>query len=349
MSDAPAENVDDIRADVLAAMSQTALAETTTQPDPTPAPEPGKEAQADPVAKLGEPARAPDGKFAAKTETTPTPEKAPETPAPAAPTAKAPDQWTAAMKEEYGKLPPSVQAYISEREATTNRKILSQDEDRALGKQVREAAAPFQATFLQEGATVPQAFQQFLTTAQILRGNNPQLKAQALHNIARQFNVDLSVPHQPGASQDQLGIHPSQVQQLVQAELQTWHQRQEQSSLKTEIDAFASAPGHEHYETVKPIMASLLTSGAATSLQDAYDQALWANPETRTSLQATQSQATEQKRIADAQARADAAKRASGSVTGAPGGAVKPNGAVQDRSLEDEIRANYHAAAGGRM
>ena len=57
-------------------------------------------------------------------------------------------------------------------------------------------------------------------------------------------------------------------------------------------------------------------------------------------------EAAEKARLdAEAKAKADAARQAAGSITGGPGG-VKPNGAIPERSLGEELRANMRAAVG---
>jgi hypothetical protein len=54
-------------------------------------------------------------------------------------------------------------------------------------------------------------------------------------------------------------------------------------------------------------MAALLQAGQAKDLQDAYEQAVWANPQTRTSLIAQQQQEAKAKATQTAQAAKQAA------------------------------------------
>lgn len=257
---------------------------------------------------------------------------------------KPPDGWSAAMKAEWPGIKPEVQAEINRREADMHRQFTTQDQDRTLGKGIREVAAPYLATIRAEGGDEKQAFQQFLNYAHIMRTGTPALKAQALQAIAQVYNVELGQPLQQ-APQHQAAIQPQDVSALVQAEFDRQRQVQEQSALTSEIDAFKAEPGHEHFETVKTLMGTLLQSGQATNLKEAYDQAIWANPEIRSTLTSAQTAEAEQKRLSEANARAGAAKRAAGSITGGPGG-IKPNGAVVERSLGEEIRANFAAARG---
>lgn len=360
MSDTPAEQ-DDLRATIAAAMTEHSAPAEPAAPAQEASPPPEKPEPSPVGSQDAKPGRARDetGKFAKAAEPpTPQAEKpdlpvspAAQTPAAATPSLKAPDSWAAHMREHFGKLPPEVAAYVAQREADMNKKFTAQDEERTFGRKMRETVTPYLATIQQEGGTPEAAVAQLLQTAMVLRSPNPQIRAQALQNIARQFNVDIGTPLQQGAGQGlQQGFDPQAISRQVQAEIQRHQQEQEQASLQSEIEAFASAPGHEHYETLKPIMAGLLTSGRAKDLQDAYDQAQWSVPEIRTTLLASETQAAEQKRISEAAAKAEAAKRAAPSVTGSPSNGAKPNGAaIPERSLRDEIRANFEAFQGGRV
>lgn len=266
---------------------------------------------------------------------------------PAVPAIKPPDGWNAAAKAKFATLEPDIQAEIVRRETDMHRQFTTQDQDRTLGKGIREVAAPYLATIRAEGGDEKQAFQQFLNYAHIMRSGTPAQKAQALQAVAQQYNVELGQPLQQAPQNQQFETLNQRLDRLERERQEEIQQRQvqEQSALTSEIDAFKAEPGHEHFEAVKTLMGTLLQSGQATNLKEAYDQAIWANPEIRSTLTSAQNAEAEQKRLSEANARAGAAKRAAGSITGGPGG-VKPNGAAVERSLGEEIRANMQAALG---
>lgn len=264
--------------------------------------------------------------------------------APAPVAVKPPDGWNAAAKAKFAALEPDIQAEITRRETDMHRQFTTQDQDRTLGKGIREVAAPYLATIKAEGGDEKAAFAQFLNYAHIMRQGTAMQKLQALHQVAQAYNVEIGQPLQQ-APQFQAAIQPQEIRALVQAELDQQRQVQEQSAITSEIDAFKNAPGHEHYEQVKGLMGNLLLSEQAQDLPEAYNKAIWADPEIRSKLIADQTAAKEQERLSGAQARTDAARRAAGSITGSPGG-IRPNGAIPDRSLGDEIRANMQAAIG---
>lgn len=273
----------------------------------------------------------------------------PDATAAALPAVKAPESWSAPLKAKFSELPPDVQVEITRRESEMHRKFTEQDQDRNFGKQVRELSQPYMATIIQEGATPALTYQEFLKTAYALRTATPAQKTQMLLNLAAQFNVPLNLPQQgqfqPHPQLQSLEQQIAELKQERQAELQQ-RASQEAFSLKTEIEAFAGEPGHEHFETVKPVMAALLESGTAETLQDAYDQAVWARPDIRSTLTAHLSASAEEKRLADIKDKALKARQAAGSVTGGPGAGGELNGAGNSRSLRDELRANLRAATG---
>lgn len=278
-----------------------------------------------------------------------TPDKA-EAVTAAAPTAvKAPDAWKEPVKAKFAALDPEVQAEISRREAEMHRKFTSQDEERTLGKKIREIAQPYEAILRAEGASVEDSFRSLMNMAYQMRIGSAETKRQILISTARAYNVDLGVPLQQGTSDPTIAALQREIAELKhgqQAQIQE-RQQQQGAALKAELDAFLAEPGREHFETVKPVMAALLNSGKASTYQDAYEKAIWADPEIRSTLQAQQLREAEEKRAAEAKAKADAAKRAAGSVTGSPGGVRPSNGAGNgSATLRDEIRANLRAATG---
>lgn len=265
---------------------------------------------------------------------------------------KAPDSWSAPMKEKFPTLAPEVQAYIAQRETDMNKKFTTQDEDRNFGKRVKDTLSPYMATIVQEGGTPEKAINELFRTSLVLRSPNTAMRQQALQQIAKQFNIPLGVPVQQGQQNPQfnsLQQRLDRIEQATQAEVQQ-RQSQEGAQINGLVEAFAANPENVHYEAVKPKMAALLNSGQAKDLQDAYDQATWADPEIRSTLTAAQIKAADEKRITEAQAKTDVAKRAAVSVVGGPGGAIPAqNASGSSESLRDTIRANLRAAQGGRI
>lgn len=279
-----------------------------------------------------------------------------------APTVKPPSGWNTQMREKFSTLPPEVQSYISQRDSEIEKKITSQDEDRLLGKKVNEMANPYLPTIRAEGATVEKAFQDYLQTAHVLRQGTDFQKAQSIAAVMQQFKVSpqalLSILQGSNVVQgntSQLGMHNPAIETLQQridrleAEQQAvvqQRQAQEQHSLQSQIEDFAAKPGHEHFETVRNLMGTLLESGQAADLDDAYDRAIYATPEIRSSLVTANQRAEQDKRLTEQQARTEAARRAGGSVSGGPGAARAMNGSGANVPIEETIRAALRESQG---
>jgi hypothetical protein len=268
--------------------------------------------------------------------------------APAAPTSAPapPNGWSAQAKAQWHALPADVQAAIQQREQDVAKFTSKTDDERAFGREMHRVVQPYLAQIQAEGGTPAGAVQSLLNTAYVLRNGTPQQKQQALKSVAAQFNIEF-----PGAA-DAPQVPPEMqplYQRIEQLEgsLQQRERDQQQATaaqIQSDIDTFAADPKHTHFQEVKAHMAALLKGGVAKDLQDAYDQACYARPDIRATLSAQQRAEEEQKRRAEEKARADAARAKAVSITGGPGNAAQP--APTDRSLRDELQANFRAASG---
>lgn len=174
-----------------------------------------------------------------------------------------------------------------------------------------------------------------------------------IRDFCQQFNIDpQSLAGRPAdPSQGQAEAEPWQ-QELaaVKGQLQALAQQPliaQQTQIQTEVESFSrqtntdGSLAHPYYNDVKPLMAALFTSGQARTLQEAYDQACYANPQIRQSLMAmeAQRQADERRRAADT------AKQAAATVTGAPG--HRGPGTPQSETVGDTLMRNYEKALSG--
>lgn len=263
---------------------------------------------------------------------------------PARPTL-APNAWSTAAKAAWINADPVLKAEIAKREADVHREFTRQDNDRNFGKQIKSVIDPYLHIIQAEGGEPVRAVRDLLETAKQLRTADPHTKAQLIGTVCRQYGVDLGLLGVQG--QQTQNVDPgvqnlyTRIQQLESSLSQRDAQAQNQELAQHQgaIAAFAADPANEHFEALRPAMSALLQSGQATTLQEAYDAAMWARPDTRSSLIAQQQQATEAKRVADATAKANAARRASGSVVGSPGLGQPMDPRAGNRSIADELKA----------
>ena len=272
----------------------------------------------------------------------------------AAQTAVAPPAgWTAAEKAEWSKLSPVAQAAVSRREAEIANGGKQWSEEK---RRYETMIAPVAESARAKGIPVDQGIQ-MLVAAQRALDTNP---VDAIKHIARSYGVDLATLAGTQAADVSQTANPQQpdisalVRQHVQpllAPIQQRYQAEEQARQQQTVDlvtTFATSPGHEHFEAVSGhIMALLPIIQQANpgishdkALQDAYDQATYANPTTRAAIKAAQDAEAEAKRVEAAKQRTTAARRAGSSVTGSPNGAAATG-------PKDSLRAEIEAAFAG--
>lgn len=260
----------------------------------------------------------------------------------------APTSWNAEVKSKWDAIPQDVQQQILKREEDMNKGFRQIDEERSFARQIKDVVSPYMPIITAEGGTPAGAIQDLLNTAYRLRTASPAEKGQLLYQIAQQYGADMSASSPTQSYVDpqlqQLEQRQRTIEQMIQREQQNY-QSQQQNAIAGEIAAFQSDPTRVHFEAVKAHMAALLSSGLAKDLGDAYDQAVYARPDIRSTLLQQHSADSEAKRLADIKSKSNAARNASGSVRGAPGGAVSSK-AAPERSLRDELKDNLRAALG---
>lgn len=259
---------------------------------------------------------------------------------------KAPRGWSPAAREKWPTLPDDIRA-----------EILRREEASAVGvRQLQERYVPIENfvrnldPFIQEAAAhgiqADQYIYGVMNTERVLRTADVPGKFQAILAIADQYGVPLRdlINESVGAkiippAQTQQSYVPPEIMQELQA-MRQWREEQTTGNIQANIHAFAT--GKEFFEDVRDHMAVLIETGAATSLEDAYDSACWAVPAVRTVM--LQRQGTD-KKAEDLKKRQELAGGAS----------LSPNGAIdlpeddKDDDLADTVRRAYAASASGRV
>ena len=289
---------------------------------------PTEEVAEEPAEPKTERARAPDGKFAkesaAPAEAPDTPAQPEGQTEPAEPALnvdlnRAPSSWKPAAKAAWANLPPEIRAEVHRREAdfhnTTLKGPLKENAD--FGQSIKQVIEPYRAMIEAEGGTPDRAVADLLRTAALFRTGSPQAKLQGLLQLDQQFNVGLRQYMQQqlaqpteGQTQPQQFSDPrvDQMMQSLQAierERQAEQQRQAQAQERATNDAVNSfisakddkgAPLYPFVDNVIDEMNLLVAEHRRRNpgadhgqiLKQAYEQAVWANPETRSVLIAQQ-------------------------------------------------------------
>lgn len=264
-------------------------------------------------------------------------------PQPTATPINPPAQWKPAAKEVWNSLPRIAQEEIARRESDTMRLIGSVGPKIRIADEVAQHLAPF-AERLSSVGIGPSAFiGDVFSSIKTLASGSPQERAAVVANIVQSYGVDVR-------ELDAILTHrlnmPPEVHQAhllaarANAILQQQHagiEQQSASAANQALAAFAADPKHEFFGEVRTLMADLIDSGRANTLEDAYAAAIWANADTRKILlqREAQTRATGKTR------RASAARMASASIHGTPSlpAPVTPNQGKQ--TLRESLEAAF--------
>lgn len=314
-----------------------------------------KPAAAEPAAKAETtpPARAADGKFAKPGETAPNTLSEPKASADAEPdagqTIRPPASWSATAKADFATLPPHIQQEVLKREGEIEAGKAQWDQKANRFNRLDAVLSPRQERFRLQGIDEVQAVQSLLAAQDYLERDAPA----AIQYLARQYGVNLAAlaPNQQQPTEAQLPPVVQQMAQKIQSLEQTLAQQsqaahqQTVSETQAQIDAFAADPANLYFQNVKEAMGQLIRVGQATGLKDAYEKAIWANPEIRPLLLRQQASTGQAMQEQQDRARADAARRASGSITGSPTPGSSPGGPGPASSLRGELERAFSGRA----
>lgn len=270
-------------------------------------------------------ARDESGRFAKTTPAEPV-EQAPVLDVPAAPPAKAaPSSWRKEVAEKHwSQFAPEVQDEVLRREADFHKGIEGWRSNADKGRAYEQALAPFQETLKALNVDGVTAVTELMKADHVLRHAPESVKVQKILELANVYGIDLQKQFSPDVARYEQELFHTREQ------LKNFQSQQENASkeaLNSDIEAFKAAPGHEHFEAVRAHMAALLQGGQAKDLNDAYEQAVYANPQTRNA-------------VLEQQRQAQRAKAAAVSVRGSSPASGASN-AAETKSMKDAVAAAF--------
>jgi hypothetical protein len=270
----------------------------------------------------------------------------------------APNHWPKDFAGRFEALEPAAQHMFMERykdlEGDYTKKTQAVAQYRKRQEAFDEIMQPHKADFERAGMDEVAAVRQLLAAHDYLR-KDPQ---NAIAWLANQYGVDVgAVGNDPALEDEYADPQVKQLQQQV-AQLtgfiqnqQTQQQSQVQASTQSLIDQFAAEtdangnPKHPHFERVRGVMGTLISSENAKDLNTAYEMAVYADPELRQeqvkAMAAAQSQDSV-KTEAVKKAKKAARSKVRGSAT--PAAPALPANA----SIRDTIQASIRQLENGR-
>jgi hypothetical protein len=278
----------------------------------------------------------------------PAPTAATPAPAPAVPDPllAAPKTWRPEVAAKWETLDPTVRAEVLKREEDMFRGIEGYKADAGFGKSMKQVLDPYLPVLRANNIDPMQQVAGLMQAHQTLALGTPDQKQQLFLKIASDYGIDLkSLPTETAWVDPEVanlrkkleGVE-SRLSAADTERLQNAHKEQEAS-----VNRFAADPANVHFSLVLPDMLQLVEKGAATSLQDAYEKAVWTNPQARAAEIARQQTEASAKAQAEAEAKTAAAKAAAAANvrTRAKSGSA----AAPLKSMEDTMSAAFDKIA----
>ena len=256
-------------------------------------------------------------------------------------TVKAPQSWTPAEREEFGKLPRVAQEAVLRRETEFQKSIQESAEHRNGYQQFQKVIAPYEGLIRSRGGEPVQVVDAAVRAYVGLHTSPPHVQAQMIANMVRGLNVPIDVldsvlageTSQTQAPQPQ--FDESAIEQRLLARLESQRVAQEVASW---------SQGKEFFDDVSSTMEGLLLAAAKSkrpmSLDQAYEQACRADPQISGVLEGRKAEETKKTKEAEL-----AQKRvAATSVRSSPAGRM--NGASSPKSVVDYVQQAWNTQEG---
>ena len=273
----------------------------------------------------------------------------------AAPAVRAPAppaSWSAAAKADFMSLPDHIRKEVQKREADMERGRAQWQSGAERLNRLDAILGPRSDMIRLRGLDEAQAIQ-VLFAAQDILERDP---IEGLRHLARNYGVDLralalaGAPQQPGGAMAPQAHPPAPLSALAHdvatlkdalAQQQRFAQDTRDAGALSQVEAFAADPANLYFENVRGRMSALLRTQAAQDVAEAYQQAIWSDPDVRPQL--LRQQAAERQAGASDAARAKAAqaRHASGSITGSPSPGSSPGRGGPAPSLRDELMSAW--------
>lgn len=212
----------------------------------------------------------------------------------------------------------------------------------SMGERLERLLSPYAAQIQQYGLNVDEMLSGLLNAQMQLSLGKPEDRVKLMKQVVRDFKIDpSSLLDQPAGEQPY--IDPAlkaltekveQVDSRLEAENR---RRSEEARAKAAEEVKAFAEKHEHFETVADQIALLMRADLKMTLEQAYEQAVWANPKTREALITAKTKAdaeAAEKAERERAEKAAAATRGSTRSTPRQSSATAPKGTMEDTMRE---------------
>ena len=210
----------------------------------------------------------------------------------ATPTEAPPKTWRPNALVEWEKLPSAVRAEVLKREEDMFKGMESYKQKAHFGESFQATLQPHMEVLRQQNIEPVAHVGNLLNAHHMLSTAAPEARHQMFARLASDYGINL--PQLLQTAQNYIPPSPEVVDlQRKFNELQSISTRNEQMQLQAkeaqltaQIERFQKDPANVHFATVANDMVELLSRGISTTLEDAYERAVWTNPVTRSAEQA---------------------------------------------------------------
>jgi hypothetical protein len=211
-----------------------------------------------------------------------------------------PNRWSADDKEVFAILPREAQEVVAKREAERESYFTQQTQEMAASKRlydsIEQIVAPRRQNWSIQGMNEVTAINQILEASDwagrdpvgFIRwvAQNNQLDLSSLEDMERDGEYPDPGIQQANARVMDLENRLNQRDQEAQLQ-QKQRDAEVVDSFESETDEYGN-PTHPYFSEVSDMMWSLMSSGSAPTLQDAYDSAVWSVPNVRKKIQSAE-------------------------------------------------------------
>lgn len=209
----------------------------------------------------------------------------------------APKTWTKDAIADWATIPDRAKQEILKREEDFFRGIEGYKELAERGRSYEQVIEPYRPVLAAANVDPVQLFSAFASNHYMLSMGSPEEKLQIAANLMQNYGIDPIVvaqrfaqasdgrPHQV----DPEVAHLRQQLATLQQQVGTQQQFQQQAAIAAANDVVAEFKiNHEFFDDVSEDMIALIEKGAATTLQEAYDIAIYRNAAVRDKVIAAQ-------------------------------------------------------------
>lgn len=252
-----------------------------------------------------------------------------------------PNTWPKELSADWAKLPENARQQIHKREQDFHNGIRQYKDAAGFGQAIANEMLPYQEMMRTANVTPQAVVRSIMSSLKEMSTGTAESKASTFLKLADEYGIDLSTVmslRQRAPSQAAPDLSPV-LQRIEKVESRITQADQEREEAQRQHDdalvqKFLNDPKNEHARTVASQMSTLLTSGQAKDLDDAYQQAIWLHPEVRAQLLAKQEAERRKKEAQEA----TAARKASAANVTRRG---TPPAPATKGSIEDTARAVY--------